>query len=74
MNDSIKPPVSTVKPSQETPSDPNTHLNQWLTDNNYEITVEALTEHNPFLEGKGFVLTDKPLLVVTVKRKENNAI
>lgn len=76
MNDAKTAPASSTE--QVTPEtlktpetlDPNTHLHQWLRDNNYQIQVEALTENNPFVDGKGFVLTDKPLLVVTVKKKE----
>lgn len=74
MNDSKNaiPPQETIdtKPSTEV-LEPNVHLHQFLNDNGYELSVDALTEKNPFLEGRGFVLTDKPLLVVTVKKKEN---
>jgi len=67
--------VTTASPSEKipetTPLDPNTAFNKWLTDNNYEVSVDALSDKNPFLEGKGFVLTDKPLLVITVKKKED---
>lgn len=69
MNDSKNTPVSDTEVQE--PQDPNLHLHEWLKENNYQIKVEALTENNPFLEGKGFVLTDKPLLVVTVKKKED---
>lgn len=54
------------------PDDPNTHFQQWLTMNHYELSVDALADNNPYLEGKGIVLTDKPLLVVTIKRKGDN--
>lgn len=59
-----------TKTPNGTPTDPNIHLYQWLSDNNYELSVDAMSEKNPFLDGRGFVLTDKPLLVVTVKKKE----
>lgn len=70
MNDSKTAPVQPVAVA-ETPLDPTTHFQQWLAENNYQIHIEALTENNPFLQGKGFVLTDKPLLVVTIKKKED---
>lgn len=60
------PPVTPMLPD-----DPNAHFHQWLTLNNYEVSVDALSDKNPYLEGKGFVLTDKPLLVVTIKKKED---
>lgn len=69
MVDTANMPAPT-KTSTGTPTDPNIHLYQWLIDNNYELSVDAMSDKNPFLDGKGFVLTDKPLLVVTVKKKE----
>jgi len=61
-----------TKTPNGTPTDPNIHFYQWLNDNNYKVSVEALTEETPFLAEKGFVLTDKPLLVVSIKKKGDN--
>lgn len=72
MNDTktTSVPESTPsKPSEEQALTPDAHLQQFLKENNYELSVDALTNENPYLEGKGFVLTDKPLLVITVKKK-----
>ena len=61
--------TTVVKEDKTTPIDPNIHLYQFLNDNDYEINVEALTAANPFIEGAGFVLTEKPLLVIKVTKK-----
>lgn len=53
----------------ENPTDPNDHFNQWLIENKYKVSIEALTDKNPYLKGKGYVLTDKPLLVVTIRKE-----
>lgn len=57
--------------SQVTAIDPNQHLFQFLQENGYQLKVEALSNENPFIDNKGFVLTDRPLLVVSVSRKED---
>ncbi len=67
-----------IQPTTEEPQvttgeilpDPNEHLHKFLQENNYQLDVTALSDKNPFIAGGGFVLTDKPLLVVTVTRKE----
>lgn len=59
---------TTIQPPTEL--DPNVHLYQWLNDNNYELTLDSLVGKNPFLSGQGFVMTDRPLLVVKVTKKE----
>jgi len=56
---------------QEKPLDPNTDFYNWLNEKNYKVTVEALAGNTPFLPEHGFVLTDKPLLVVKVVKKED---
>lgn len=61
-----------TKATPTSPIEPNIHLYQFLNDNNYELSVGALTNTNPFIDGKGFVLTEKPLLVVSVRRKESH--
>lgn len=48
---------------------PNELLNQFLQDNNLKLTVAALDQENPFVPNRGFVLTEKPLLVVSVEYK-----
>ena len=57
-----------VKP---TPLEPNELLNSFLEDNNLVLTVTAVTQEggNSYIKGQGFVLTDKPLLLVTAKNK-----
>lgn len=50
-------------------ADPNQLLNTFLTENNLLLTVDALSDGNSYIEGKGFVLTDKPLLIITAKYK-----
>lgn len=50
--------------------DPNRLLYRLLEENNLKIDVTALDETNPFIDGKGFVLTERPLLIVTAKYKE----
>lgn len=64
-----QPDPQPTKTPNGTPNDPNLHFYQWLNDNNYEFSIDALPQDNPLLEGKGFVLTDRPLLVFSVKRK-----
>lgn len=73
MDDKLPKANVTPKTSTDTPQDPNAHFHQWLTENKYAVSVDALSDTNPYLEGKGFVLTDKPLLVVTIKKKEDTA-
>lgn len=72
MNDTKTTSVPESTPAttpEKTTLTPDAHLQQFLTENNYELSVDALTNTNPYLEGKGFVLTDKPLLVISVKKK-----
>lgn len=62
-------------PTQETAieaplENPNQLLHRLLEENNLNLTVTALSDSNPFIENTGFVLTDKPLLVVTASYKE----
>lgn len=52
--------------------DPNQLLHDLLEANNLKLTLSALNDANPFV-GTGFVLTDKPLLVVGATYKEENA-
>jgi hypothetical protein len=47
-------------------------LYQWLAEKDYELTTNALTEKTPYLAQHGFVLTDKPLLVISCQKKGNN--
>ncbi len=71
MNDTkVTTPVS-AKSSEEKPLEPNIHFYQWLNDNNYKVKIEALSGDSPFLAEHGFVITDKPLLVVKVVKKED---
>lgn len=58
------PPVTPMLPD-----DPNAHFQQWLTMNNYELSLDALSDKNPYVEGKGYIFTDKPVLVMTIKKK-----
>lgn len=56
----VKPPVS--------PQDPNSLLHTFLEQNNLKLTIEAIESENPFV-GNGFILTDKPLLKISVSYK-----
>ena len=75
--DSITPlptPTPTTEPQtdpipEDTREEPNKLLHRLLTDNNLKIKVAALSEENPFI-GNGFVLTDRPLLVVKAEYKK----
>lgn len=65
--------VKKTEPIEETPRiDPtaNTLLFNFLHENNLKLVVTALDQENPFVEGAGFVLTTKPLLVVKAEYKE----
>lgn len=62
--------MPTTEPAPQTPTDPNAHLQQFLADNDYELSVGALAERTPFLDNKGFIMTDKPLLVISAKKKD----
>lgn len=79
MSDKVTATPTTETPENTTasvtpmlPDDPNAHFQQWLTMNNYKVSIDALSDNNPYLEGKGVVLTDKPLLVVCIKKKGDN--
>lgn len=50
--------------------DPNILLNDFLNAHGLTISVSALTNDNAFIEGKGFVLTDKPLLIISAQYKD----
>lgn len=50
------------------PENPNQLLHKLLEDNGLVLTVSAISDNN-YIEGAGYVLTDKPLLVVTAKYK-----
>jgi len=52
----------------EQEKDPNTLLHDFLEENSLKLTVEAVVGDNPFI-GTGFILTDKPLLKVSVSYK-----
>lgn len=67
--DKVTPETPPVTPML--PADPNAHFKQWLEMNNYTYSLDALN-NNQYLEGKGFVFTDKPLLVMSIKKKEDN--
>ena len=49
--------------------DPNELLKTFLKDNNLVLNVSAISDDNSFVAGRGFVLTEKPLLVISVKYK-----
>lgn len=53
-------------------TDPNVLFYQWLQDNNFAVVIDSINEKTPYLDSRGIVLTDKPLLVVTIKKKEDN--
>lgn len=50
--------------------DSNTLLNSFLVENNLILEVSAISDDNSYVEGKGFVLTDKPLLIVSARYRE----
>lgn len=50
--------------------DSNTLLNSFLIENNLILEVSAISDDNSYVEGKGFVLTDKPLLIVSARYRE----
>jgi len=61
-------------PKQEVVSAPrvdsNTLLNSFLVENNLILEVSAISDDNSYVEGKGFVLTDKPLLIVSARYRD----
>lgn len=50
--------------------DSNTLLNSFLVENNLILEVSAISDDNSYVEGKGFVLTDKPLLIVSARYRD----
>lgn len=50
-------------------TDPNELLNAFLVDNKLVLSVTAISDENSYIKGQGFVLTDRPLLVVTATYK-----
>jgi hypothetical protein len=50
--------------------DPNQLLFTLLKEHKLKLSVSALSQENPFIENKGFVLTEKPLLVVSAAYEE----
>ncbi len=67
------PQTETPPVTQMLPDEPNAHFKQWLDLNNYEVVLGILGNgNNPYIDGQGFALTDKPVLVVTIKKKGNN--
>lgn len=52
-----------------TPPDPNDLLQTFLKENNLVLTVSAISDNNSYISKQGFILTDKPLLLVSVKYK-----
>jgi len=50
------------------PADPNQLLHYFLESNNLRLTVTAIEDENPFV-GTGFILTQKPLLKISVEYK-----
>jgi len=48
--------------------DPNQLLHYFLENNNLKLTVTAIEDENPFV-GTGFILTQKPLLKISVEYK-----
>lgn len=67
----------TLKPSMTamtgvvnaTQTDPNELLNTFLNENNLVLTTSAISDNNSYIQGKGFVLTKSPLLVVGAEYK-----
>jgi len=55
--------VKLVEPT--TKPDANDLLNTFLNDNDITLKVSAISDQNSYVPGQGFVLTDKPLLVVS---------
>ena len=55
--------------TQTPPTDPNELLQTFLKDNNLVLTVSAISDNNSYVVGQGFILTEKPLLVIKVKYK-----
>lgn len=59
-------PVLSQNPSKV---DPNDLLQEFLKNNNLVLSVSAIDSDNSYIAKQGFLLTDKPLLVVSVKYK-----
>lgn len=62
-------PQKTVPTLNPVKVDPNDLLQQFLKENNLVLSVSAIDSDNSYIAKQGFVLTDRPLLIVSVKYK-----